>query len=64
MTANLSLRDEILDFWFGRPDAPSFGKPRVEWFRKDPSLAKIRHDPRFQRIVDSIETRRRSLGTR
>jgi uncharacterized protein (DUF924 family) len=35
MTANLLLRDEILDFWFGRPDAPDYGKSRAAWFRKD-----------------------------
>jgi uncharacterized protein (DUF924 family) len=35
MAANLPLRDEILDFWFGSPDAPAFGETRGEWFRKD-----------------------------
>jgi uncharacterized protein (DUF924 family) len=35
MIANLPLRDEILDFWFGNPDSPDYGKPRAEWFRKD-----------------------------
>jgi uncharacterized protein (DUF924 family) len=29
------MRDEILDFWFGRPDTPGFGETRTEWFRKD-----------------------------
>jgi len=35
------------------------GDERAEWFRKDPWLASIRQDPRFQQIVDSIEARRR-----
>jgi tetratricopeptide (TPR) repeat protein len=35
------------------------GDERVEWFQRDPSLANIRRDPRFQRIIDSIEERRR-----
>jgi uncharacterized protein (DUF924 family) len=28
----------ILDFWFGTPDSPEYGKPRPEWFRKDPDF--------------------------
>ncbi|MDN4574562.1 DUF924 domain-containing protein [Pandoraea cepalis] len=24
----------VLDFWFGRPDAPEYGMERPEWFRK------------------------------
>ncbi len=24
----------VLDFWFGAPDSPGYGKPRVEWFQK------------------------------
>lgn len=24
----------VLDFWFGRPDAPEYGMARPEWFRK------------------------------
>jgi uncharacterized protein (DUF924 family) len=35
MVANLTMRDEILEFWFGRPDVPGFGEARAEWFRKD-----------------------------
>lgn len=26
---------QVLDFWFGSPDDPQYGKPRNEWFRKD-----------------------------
>ena len=52
MTANLPLRDEILDFWFGRRDAPSFGKPRVEWFRKDAAFDVALRG----RFGDAIET--------
>jgi tetratricopeptide (TPR) repeat protein len=35
------------------------GDERVEWFRKNPRLASIRSDPGFQRIIDSIEARRK-----
>ncbi|MBL8384636.1 MAG: DUF924 domain-containing protein [Burkholderiales bacterium] len=27
---------DVLDFWFGPADAPGYGAPRAEWFRKDP----------------------------
>lgn len=30
--------DEILDFWFGRPDQPSYGKQRSFWFTKKPQF--------------------------
>lgn len=26
---------DVIDFWFGAPDAPARGRPRVQWFRKD-----------------------------
>lgn len=26
---------EVLDFWFGPEDAPGYGEPRAEWFKKD-----------------------------
>ena len=32
---------------------------RVDWFRKDPALANIRQDPRFQQIIESIESHRK-----
>jgi tetratricopeptide (TPR) repeat protein len=35
------------------------GDERVAWFRKNPRLASIRNDPSFQRIVDSIQARRK-----
>ena len=28
----------VLDFWFGRPDMPDFGRPRTVWFRRDPAF--------------------------
>jgi tetratricopeptide (TPR) repeat protein len=43
--------------WLGR--AVRNGDERVEWFRKNPRLASIRIDPNFQRIIDSIESRRK-----
>jgi len=34
---------EVLDFWFGAPDAPGYGAPRKEWFVKNPEFdAQIR----------------------
>jgi len=35
------------------------GDERVGWFQKDPRLASIRNDPRFQRIIGSIQARRK-----
>jgi len=35
------------------------GDERVAWFRKNPRLASIRNDPSFQRIIDSIQARRK-----
>jgi Tfp pilus assembly protein PilF/predicted Ser/Thr protein kinase len=34
------------------------GDDRAEWFRRDPLLAKIRNQPRFQQILESIAYRR------
>lgn len=28
----------VLDFWFGVPGSPERGRPRREWFRKDPAF--------------------------
>ena len=34
---------EVLAFWFGEPGSADYGKPRPEWFRKDPAFdAQIR----------------------
>jgi len=43
--------------WLGR--AYRNGDERADWFRRDPRLASIRQDPRFQVIINSIETRRK-----
>jgi uncharacterized protein (DUF924 family) len=46
------MRDEILEFWFGRPDVPGFGEARAEWFRKDAAFdAALRG-----RFGDAIDT--------
>lgn len=29
---------EVLAFWFGEPGTPGHGRPRAEWFRKDPAF--------------------------
>jgi tetratricopeptide (TPR) repeat protein len=40
------------------------GDERDEWFRRDPFLARIRHLPRFEQIIDSIRFRRKTrIGT-
>jgi hypothetical protein len=40
------------------------GDERAAWFRRDPLLASVRHHPRFQQVLQSIEYRRqqRSLA--
>ncbi|MEK7730711.1 MAG: hypothetical protein AAB363_02530 [Planctomycetota bacterium] len=35
------------------------GDDRADWFRRDPLLANIRNEPRFQQIVDSIAYRQK-----
>ena len=27
--------EEVLEFWFGRPDSEDYGQPRQVWFRKN-----------------------------
>lgn len=34
----MSQANEILDFWFGSPDEPEYGKPRKVWFVKEPEF--------------------------
>ena len=34
----MSQANEILDFWFGSPDEPDYGKPRKSWFAKEPEF--------------------------
>ena len=34
----MSQADEILDFWFGSPDEPDYGKSRKIWFAKEPEF--------------------------
>jgi uncharacterized protein (DUF924 family) len=34
----MSRVDEILDFWFGRPDEACYGKQRSFWFTKNPEF--------------------------
>jgi uncharacterized protein (DUF924 family) len=34
---------EVLDFWFGTPDSPTYGERNEAWFKKDPAFdAQIR----------------------
>ena len=34
----MSQIDKIFNFWFGRPDAAGYGKPRQIWFTADPEF--------------------------
>lgn len=34
----MSQAQEILDFWFGKPDRADYGKPRDFWFTKKPEF--------------------------
>lgn len=34
------------------------GDERVDWFRRDPFFAKVRDEPRFRQMLESIESRR------
>lgn len=34
----MSQANEILDFWFGKPDEADYGKPRKVWFIKNPAF--------------------------
>lgn len=43
---------DVLDFWFGSPEAPGFGQPRNEWFRKDAGFDE-RIRSRFSGCVDA-----------
>lgn len=33
--------EEVLDFWFGKPDTEGYGKSRQEWFTKDLEFDRI-----------------------
>jgi uncharacterized protein (DUF924 family) len=34
----MSQAKAILEFWFGHPDQPSYGKPRQIWFSREPEF--------------------------
>ncbi|HSD43122.1 MAG TPA: DUF924 family protein [Burkholderiales bacterium] len=36
--------DEVLEFWFGAPDSPEFGRPRAAWFTKSASFDALVRD--------------------
>ncbi|KZL48356.1 hypothetical protein A2T98_18495 [Nodularia spumigena CENA596] len=57
----------ILEFWFGHPDAPDYGKPKADWFRETAEFdQEIRNQflPDYQKAaagylddwIDSAET--------
>jgi len=36
--ATATVKQAILDFWFGPPGTPGHGEERTQWFRKDPAF--------------------------
>ncbi|MDM9381309.1 DUF924 family protein [Chlorogloeopsis sp. ULAP01] len=34
----MTQAQEVLDFWFGKPEQPDYGKPRDFWFTKKPEF--------------------------
>lgn len=34
----MELATQVLDFWFGSPDSPNYGKPQKNWFAKNPEF--------------------------
>lgn len=57
--AILNKTDKALE-WMER--AVNKGDERAEWFQRDPLLANIRKEPRFQQILNSIAFRRQQHG--
>jgi uncharacterized protein (DUF924 family) len=51
--SRLSARDwtEVLEFWFGAPDSPEFGRPRKRWFEKSAEFDALVRD----RFLDTHE---------
>ena len=41
----------VLDFWFLTPEQPGHGRPRAEWFRKDPAFDAAIRD-RFGALIE------------
>jgi uncharacterized protein (DUF924 family) len=37
----MSQPQEIIEFWFGKPDEPDYGKLRQVWFAKNTELDKF-----------------------
>ena len=35
---NVISHQRILDYWFGEPESPGYGKPRKQWFVKNPDF--------------------------
>jgi uncharacterized protein (DUF924 family) len=48
----LTAAEEVLDFWFGRPDEPHHLQTRPEWFRKDPDFDALCAQ-RFGALIDA-----------
>ena len=47
----MAAAGEVLEFWFGEPSAPDFGRARAEWFRKDPAFD-ARIGARFGALIE------------
>lgn len=44
--------DDVLTFWFGPPDSPTYLQPRAEWFRKD-AVFDAAIAARFGTVIDA-----------
>ncbi|HTH60967.1 MAG TPA: DUF924 family protein [Paraburkholderia sp.] len=42
----------LLDFWFGAPDSPDYGRTRKVWFRKDAAFDALLRE-RFGMLIDA-----------
>ncbi|WP_233862781.1 DUF924 family protein [Paraburkholderia adhaesiva] len=52
MTASVSDPRDVLDFWFGEPGSPEYGKARKMWFQKDEAFDALLRE-RFGALLDS-----------
>jgi uncharacterized protein (DUF924 family) len=53
----MSQATDILDFWFGNPDTPAYGKPQPFWFEKQPDFdeeLRSRFLPDYQKAAEGF----------
>ncbi|MSO91847.1 MAG: DUF924 domain-containing protein [Rhodospirillales bacterium] len=37
----MDMVEAVLEFWFGRPGSPDYGRPRAKWFEKDAAFDSV-----------------------